>query len=265
VTDDNRAEHGRAHGDSQPDEAGRLERLATLSQMVDREPPVRGHSPGLISSLNSLCAVALREVPASGAGLSLTAGQPGAGSAAAWAGHNAQELEELQFSLGEGPCIEAVDVRRPAFEPDLTTTGSRRWPLYAPAACALGARAVFAVPLQMGAARLGVLDIYRDRPGSLTAAALRDGLSLAEVALALLLESQRTRNRASFENGMNEVVGHRTVIYQAQGKVMVALGISLPEALSRLQAHAFSTGRTLAEVAQDVLDGTTVLDKDTGT
>jgi len=265
VTDDNRAEHGRAHGDSQPDEAGRLERLATLSQMVDREPPVRGHSPGLISSLNSLCAVALREVPASGAGLSLTAGQPGAGSAAAWAGHNAQELEELQFSLGEGPCIEAVDVRRPAFEPDLTTTGSRRWPLYAPAACALGARAVFAVPLQMGAARLGVLDIYRDRPGSLTAAALRDVLILAEVALALLLESQRTRNRASFENGMNEVVGHRTVIYQAQGKVMVALGISLPEALSRLQAHAFSTGRTLAEVAQDVLDGTTVLDKDSGT
>jgi len=265
VTDDNRAEHGRAHGDSQPDEAGRVERLATLSQMVDREPPVRGHSPGLISSLNSLCAVALREVPASGAGLSLTAGQPGAGSAAAWAGHNAQELEELQFSLGEGPCIEAVDVRRPAFEPDLTTTGSRRWPLYAPAACALGARAVFAVPLQMGAARLGVLDIYRDRPGSLTAAALRDVLILAEVALALLLESQRTRNRASFENGMNEVVGHRTVIYQAQGKVMVALGISLPEALSRLQAHAFSTGRTLAEVAQDVLDGTTVLDKDPGT
>jgi len=265
VTDDNRAEHGRAHGDSQPDEAGRVERLATLSQMVDREPPVRGHSPGLISSLNSLCAVALREVPASGAGLSLTAGQPGAGSAAAWAGHNAQELEELQFSLGEGPCIEAVDVRRPAFEPDLTTTGSRRWPLYAPAACALGARAVFAVPLQMGAARLGVLDIYRDRPGSLTAAALRDVLILAEVALALLLESQRTRNRASFENGMNEVVGHRTVIYQAQGKVMVALGISLPEALSRLQAHAFSTGRTLAEVAQDVLDGTTVLDKDSGT
>lgn len=265
MTDDNRAEHGRAHGDSQPDEAGRVERLATLSQMVDREPPVRGHSPGLISSLNSLCAVALREVPASGAGLSLTAGQPGAGSAAAWAGHNAQELEELQFSLGEGPCIEAVDVRRPAFEPDLTTTGSRRWPLYAPAACALGARAVFAVPLQMGAARLGVLDIYRDRPGSLTAAALRDVLILAEVALALLLESQRTRNRASFENGMNEVVGHRTVIYQAQGKVMVALGISLPEALSRLQAHAFSTGRTLAEVAQDVLDGTTVLDKDSGT
>jgi len=265
VTDDNRAEHGRAHGDSQPDEAGRLERLATLSQMVDREPPVRGHSPGLISSLNSLCAVALREVPASGAGLSLTAGQPGAGSAAAWAGHNAQELEELQFSLGEGPCIEAVDVRRPAFEPDLTTTGSRRWPLYAPAACALGARAVFAVPLQMGAARLGVLDIYRDRPGSLTAAALRDVLILAEVALALLLESQRTRNRASFEKGMNEVVGHRTVIYQAQGKVMVALEISLPEALSRLQAHAFSTGRTLAEVAQDVLDGTTVLDKDSGT
>ena len=265
MTDDNRAEHGRAHGDSQPDEAGRVERLATLSQMVDREPPVRGHSPGLISSLNSLCAVALREVPATGAGLSLTAGQPGAGSAAAWAGHNAQELEELQFSLGEGPCIEAVDVRRPAFEPDLTTTGSRRWPLYAPAACALGARAVFAVPLQMGAARLGVLDIYRDRPGSLTAAALRDVLILAEVALALLLESQRTRNRASFENGMNEVVGHRTVIYQAQGKVMVALGISLPEALSRLQAHAFSTGRTLAEVAQDVLDGTTVLDKDSGT
>jgi hypothetical protein len=260
--DDNRGEYGRAHGDWQSDDASRVDRLAALSQMVDCEPPARGHSPGLISSLNSLCSVAVREVPASGAGLSLTAGQPGAGSAAAWSGHNAQRLEELQFSLGEGPCIEAVDVRRPAFEPDLTTTGSRRWPLYAPAACDLGARAVFAVPLQMGAARLGVLDIYRDQPGSLTADGMRDVFILAEVALALLLESQRTRNRESFEKGMNEVVAHRTVIYQAQGKVMVALGISLPEALSRLQAHAFSTGRSLADVAQDVLDGTTILDKD---
>ena len=260
--DDNRGQHGRTHGDWQSDDASRVDRLTALSQMVDSEPSASGHPPGLISSLNSLCAVAMREVPASGAGLSLTAGQPGAGSAAAWAGHNAQRLEELQFSLGEGPCIEAVDVRRPAFEPDLTTTGSRRWPLYAPAACDLGARAVFAVPLQMGAARLGVLDIYRDQPGSLTAEGLRDVFILAEVALALLLESQRTRNRESFEKGMNEVVGHRTVIYQAQGMVMVALGITLPEALSRLQAHAFSTGKSLADVAQDVLDGTTVLDKD---
>jgi hypothetical protein len=260
--DDNRGQHGRTHGDWQSDDASRVDRLTALSQMVDSEPSASGHPPGLISSLNSLCAVAVREVPASGAGLSLTAGQPGAGSAAAWAGHNAQRLEELQFSLGEGPCIEAVDVRRPAFEPDLTTTGSRRWPLYAPAACDLGARAVFAVPLQMGAARLGVLDIYRDQPGSLTADGMRDVFILAEVALALLLESQRTRNRESFEKGMNEVVGHRTVIYQAQGMVMVALGITLPEALSRLQAHAFSTGKSLADVAQDVLDGTTVLDKD---
>lgn len=260
--DDNRGQHGRTHGDWQSDDASRVDRLTALSQMVDSEPSASGHPPGLISSLISLCAVAVREVPASGAGLSLTAGQPGAGSAAAWAGHNAQRLEELQFSLGEGPCIEAVDVRRPAFEPDLTTTGSRRWPLYAPAACDLGARAVFAVPLQMGAARLGVLDIYRDQPGSLTADGMRDVFILAEVALALLLESQRTRNRESFEKGMNEVVGHRTVIYQAQGMVMVALGITLPEALSRLQAHAFSTGKSLADVAQDVLDGTTVLDKD---
>lgn len=263
--DDDLTRFGRADGDGASDGVSRHDRLEDLRRMIDLEPLGSGHAPGLIGSLNSLCAVALRVIPASGAGLSLTGGQAGAGSVAAWAGPNAQRLEELQFSLGEGPCIEAVDVRRPALEPNLITTGSRRWPLYGPAACDLGARAVFAVPLQMGASRLGVLDIYRDRTGSLPESAMQDVFILAEVALGLLLESQHPRNKASFEQGMDEVVAPRTVIYQAQGMVMVDLGVSLPEALARLKAHAFSTGHSLADVARDVVEGRTTLDKDPAT
>lgn len=253
--DDAEAAQGPADGDWLSDRPGRAERLAALRQMVGLEPAHEGRERGLVDTLSKVCAVALRVVPASGAGLSLVGGPQGQGSLAAWSGRNARRLEELQFSFGEGPCIEAVEVRRPALEPHLATHGSRRWPIYAPAACELGARAVFAVPLQVGAARLGVLDIYRDRAGSLTDRALRDVFMLAEVALGFLLDSQRSADATSFEQGMDDVVAHRVVVYQAQGKVMAELGIGLPEALALMKAHAFSSGRLLPDVARDIVDG----------
>ncbi|MHB8246789.1 MAG: GAF and ANTAR domain-containing protein [Acidimicrobiales bacterium] len=72
---------------------------------------------------------------------------------------------DLQFSTGKGPAINAHRSRRPVLEPELGT--ATRWPAFAPEAVTAGATAVFALPLQVGAARFGALTFYRDRPGPL--------------------------------------------------------------------------------------------------
>ena len=92
----------------------------------------------------------------------------------------AAEVEELTLTLGEGPGVDAF-TGGPALVADLTASDClARWPVFAPAATLVGVRAVFALPLQVGGIRLGVLDLYRAQPGDL------DGERLADELLAAL-------------------------------------------------------------------------------
>ncbi len=105
----------------------------------------------------------------------------------------ASDLEELTLTLGEGPCVDAF-TGGPALVADLTASDClARWPMFAPAAAQAGVRAVFALPLQVGAIRVGVLDLYRAQPGDLDREQLADALVLADTACALLLDAAQPR------------------------------------------------------------------------
>jgi hypothetical protein len=66
-----------------------------------------------------------------------------------------EHVEALQFSLGEGPCFEAFQTRRPVLVPDLATAAAPAWPLFAAELAGHPVRAIFAFPLQFGAIRIG--------------------------------------------------------------------------------------------------------------
>lgn len=160
-------------------------------------------------------------------------------------------LEELQFTTGEGPAEGDFRLGSPVLIPDLEATAGR-WPGFVSAAVAAGARAMFALPLQAGAIRVGVLTLYRAEPGALAPEALADGLVLADVALHLILDA------AAGISGLPEhpplaLSDRRAEVYQAVGMVAVQLGVSLEDASVRLRAHAFATGRALADLADDVV------------
>src|ERR1700678_848503 len=91
-------------------------------------------------------------------------------------------IEELQFTLGEGPCVDAYNHRRVVLEPDLAAPATPRWLAFSPPALDVGVRAVFGFPLQVGAVRLGALNLYRDRAGALSDDQHADALVLADVA-----------------------------------------------------------------------------------
>src|SRR5580658_7782485 len=127
-----------------------------------------------------LCTVASEIVGVTGAGVMLMSGDLPQGSICT-SNHVSGLIEEFQYTLGEGPCVDAFRTDRVVLEPDLVDPVSMRWPAFTPRALEAGVRAVFAFPLRDGAARLGALDLYLDRPGSLSDDGHADALVMADV------------------------------------------------------------------------------------
>ncbi|MGI5146279.1 GAF and ANTAR domain-containing protein [Plantactinospora sp. CA-294935] len=165
----------------------------------------------------------------------------------------ASDLAELTLTLGEGPAADAV-AGAPELVADLTAPDCLvRWPVFAPAAMRTGVCASFALPLRVGAARIGVLDLYRARPGGLDREQLADVLMLADTVCALLLDAAQ-HNRSRPDGRWPEQVGlHHPEVHQATGMVTVQLGVSAAVALIRLRAYAYSHDRRLRDVASDVV------------
>jgi hypothetical protein len=136
-----------------------------------------------------LCEVCAAVTAMSGAGIMLMAGEEPAGSVCSTNEISAL-IEELQYTLGEGPCVDAYHVDRPVLEPDLAAPETPRWIAFTPPAVEAGARAVFGFPLQVGVVRLGALNLYRDRPGALSDEQYADALVLAGVAARAVLAMQ---------------------------------------------------------------------------
>lgn len=235
--------------------------MAHVQSLIRRET-VHGRSPGgTIERLHQLCSALARTLPALGVAVSLMSRGRHGGVIAA-SDPAAEQLEELQFALGEGPCLDAFAARRPVLEPDLSDPRSSRWPSYTPAAHSRGAAAVFALPLQIGAACLGVLDVYRDRSGLLSRQAMSDALIFAEAGVVILLDAQAGADDHAAGPGLDEALDRRAEVYQAQGMLTVQLGVSLPAAMARLRAYAWAYDRPLAEVARDVVSRRLRLDSD---
>jgi len=164
-----------------------------------------------------------------------------------------QLIEELQYTLGEGPCVDAYQQDGVVAEPDLAEPVARRWPAFTPPALQAGVRAVFGFPLRVGTVRLGALNLYRDRPGLLTGEQHADALVLADVAARWVLDTQAGAPSGAVAKELEAGADFHFAVHNAAGMVSVQEGISVAEALIRLRAFAFSNDRLLADVADDVV------------
>ena len=169
-----------------------------------------------------------------------------------------EELAELQLTTGEGPCHDVLASAAPVLAADLGDAEStRRWPGFSPAARQLGAGAVFAFPLTVGAIRAGVLGLYRGSPGPLPGRQLGDLLILADAATVMLLDSPHgdgeTEDGAWLDGQPRDLALHRAEIDQATGMLAVQLGVPAAAAFARLRAYAYSQDRRLADVAGDIV------------
>jgi ANTAR domain/GAF domain len=219
-------------------------------------------------SVADVCAVAVSSARLGGAWLAAARnGEPD--FVMCVTGPVSEQLAELQLTMGEGPCHDVLASAAPVLAADLGDAEfSRRWPAFIPAARQLGAGAVFAFPLIVGAIRAGVLGLYRGSPGPVPDRQLGDLLILVDAATVMLLASAdgpaENADGAALDGQAPDLALHRAEIDQATGMLTVQLGVSAAVAFARLRAYAYSQDRRLADVAADIVARRLRLHRDPG-
>jgi GAF domain-containing protein len=199
-----------------------------------------------------LCSPFVQLLPISGASISVF-DEAGHQSTICASDAMAARLEELQFSLGEGPHWKTLRTGAPTLVPDLKRTRHDEWPIFGAAMIDLEVGALFAFPLAMGAVVVGVVDLYRETPGPLTPGAVSTAMALAGTVAGPATRSAVRSAEDEAPPTANAAPEMRRVVHQATGMLLAQLDISATEAFFRLKAHAFATNRSLEEVAQDVV------------
>ena len=199
-----------------------------------------------------LCEVCADVALMTGAGIMLMTGDTQQGSVCSSNAVSAL-IEDLQFTIGEGPCVDAHREDQPVVEADLANPDMPRWMAFAPPAVAAGARAVFGFPMRVGGVRLGALNLYRDRPGPMSDDQYADSLVLAGVAAQAVVALQANASPGALSTALEEGANFRFVVHQAAGMAAVQLGVSVGEALARLRAYAFGNDVLLTEVAEAIV------------
>jgi len=208
-----------------------------------------GGEPGIAE----VCALSLELAGVTGVGLMLMPGNAPRASLGVTDERSAL-IEDLQYTLGEGPCIDAHRQDRPVLEPDLAHPVVARWPAFTPPAVEAGVRAVFGFPLRIGAVRLGAINLYRDEPGPLSDDQHANTLVLAGIATNTVVAAQSHAPSGELASELEASTNLHLVVHQASGMVSVQLGIDVGEALVRLRGHAFGHGRLVRDVARDVVE-----------
>src|SRR5450432_3292871 len=226
---------------------------------------VAGSDPAL-SMADRLCHACVHLLEVDGAAISVMLEGLSQGPAGS-SGELSRQLDELQFTFGEGPCTDAVRHGEPVMAENLANAAEQRWPAYAGSALGLGIRAVYALPINLANSCVGALDLYRHKPGPLEGDSLVGGLMAAELAeLPLMALMSANADLVAVADG-EEAWDHlaalaRVEVYQATGMLMGQLGVGPADALVRLRAHAFAHGLTASEAAWLIVGRQLVLEPD---
>jgi GAF domain-containing protein len=208
--------------------------------------------------LRRTCVLAARECGVAGAVITLV---PSSSTHAVIAASDpdARGAELVELDVGEGPSRSAYALGRPVLVPSLADAAGR-WPGFVDRVAEVGIRAAFAFPIRVGASRLGVLTLHHDATGDLAAPALQRALILADLAVEVLLDD----GDGVPERELEATLSGDRLVYQAQGMLMVRLGVTLADALARMRAHAYASGLTLVELAARIVDGSITLERPDG-
>lgn len=203
---------------------------------------------------SSLCDPFLSVVPLTGAAISVLL-PASAQTTVCSSDDTAARLDELQFDLGEGPCWQSLALHAPVFSGDLQNDEHAEWPMFAaalrsaPAIDPVGA--MYAFPLFIGSLDIGAVDLYSTDARELTPVEITDGRALAEVVTWQVIRRMLGEDD---DTGLGGSPNSRREVHQATGMILAQLDISAADAALLLKAHAFSTGRSVNDIAAEVIE-----------
>lgn len=186
--------------------------------------------------------------------------------------------EELQVTVGEGPSLDVLAGAGSITVDQIDDAAlTARWPVFAPAAVVAGIGSMAVIPMRIGAARFGAFAVYLPEPGGLDPEHGAEAITLASLALDLLVDHLGAGNGngpavtvpgpgaaavPGSDPTLDAVIDGTPEIHQATGMISIQLGVDLPTALLRLRARAFAENRRLSHLAADVVSRIVRFDDD---
>lgn len=178
-----------------------------------------------------------------------TLGRASGGETLAATDHVAARLDEIQLDLGEGPAWEALRRRRALVAPEPVGSDHTEWPLFRAASEGLDAGTIFAVPLLFADVAIGVVELYRSDRGDVSPATVASAIAQSRVTFFDVLARSVHDARAD----LSENPRSRRVVHQATGMIVGRYRIPADDALTLLRARAFALGRTVVDVAEEIV------------
>ena len=210
-------------------------RRARIMAAVTKHDAGAGADAGEL--IQRLCRFVVNEMDLSGCALVLMSG-----------------ADSSSMLAGAGPHAQTYNSGVPVLLPDLTAENANRWPTFAAAALAVGVQAEFSLPLSVRPGGIGTLDLCRDTPGMLSGEQLADAMVTADIARDAVLYQQYVPGNPDLAGLLATVGTDRIVIHQATGMIAAQLDETTSNALARLRAAAFVSGRAMYDIAQDVVE-----------
>ena len=162
-------------------------------------------------------------------------------------------------SSARGPASTPSPGARRSWFLDLAHPDDQCWPIYGPAMLDLQVHGVYAMPIVVAGEYVGALDFFRTQPGLPGGEEFSGAIVAAELAGIPVLDLLDADMQAAVgdpdSNAWAELNAlSRAEVSQATGMLVAQLEIEPAEALVRLRAHAYSTGRSATEVARDIVE-----------
>jgi GAF domain-containing protein/ANTAR domain-containing protein len=214
----------------------------------------RALAVGEADPTRSLCMACAEVIDVAGAGLVLMSRGEALGSVCV-SDTRTEAVEDIQYALSEGPCVDAFHSRAPVSVPDLANLEPSRWGEFRAGALDAGVRAAFGFPLLVETICIGALDLYHDEPGVLSAEQFANAQVVAHVATRTVLGWQAVAKANTLAWQLEQVPLHRAAVHQATGMVSVQARVSVDDALALIRAYAFSEGQPVGTIASEIVSG----------
>ena len=227
---------------------------------LGRIVPILLANRGEGSLVSAVCLTAVTAIGVDGAGISLLSGEHRGPVCAQ--GAFASLGEELQLSLGEGPCLDAFEAIELIEVTDLTSHQGTRWPIFSEQMSDAGAGSLASFPLRIGGARFGAITLYRSEYGALSTDQVADSYVIAQMTAHLLVAEQARIGGDLVISDIETGFARMEPIHQATGMIMAQLSVGPEDALARLRGAAYAAQRTAMEMAMDIVAGKIALPRD---
>jgi hypothetical protein len=161
-------------------------------------------------------------------------------------------VDDVQYGLGEGPCLLAVESR--ATQTSGSLGGDSRWPRFGPRVGRMGVHSVLSLPLLLPDRVVGAMNVYAHAKNAFDPAAVRIGELFARPAAVAVHNAQVLAESQRLAAQLAEALTSRAVIDQALGVLMSRSGASAEEAFGRLRSMSQAQHVKVGDVARVLLD-----------